>query len=44
MRLDMGYFPRKNKVSREEVIIREESREEHHKVEMEMIMDSKEMK
>jgi len=29
----LGYFPRKNKVNKEDIIIREETQEEYHKVE-----------
>ena len=33
VRLDLGYFPRKNKVRREDIAIREEKEDEYHKVE-----------
>lgn len=33
VRFDLGYFPRKNKVRKEDVIIRKEKEHEHHKVE-----------
>lgn len=33
VRLDLGYFPRKSKVRKEDIIIREEKENEHHKVE-----------
>ncbi len=33
VRLDFGYFPRKNKVNKGDIIIREETQEEYHKVE-----------
>ena len=33
VRLDLGYFPRKNKVKREDIIIREETEDEYHEVE-----------
>lgn len=33
VRLDLGYFPRKNKLNKEDIIIRKEIQEEYHKVE-----------
>ena len=33
VRLDLGYFPRKNKVRREDIVIREEKEDEYHRVE-----------
>ncbi len=33
VRLDLGYFPRKNRVNKEDIIIREETQKEYHKVE-----------
>lgn len=33
VRLDLGYFPRKTQVNKEDIIVREETREEYHKVE-----------
>lgn len=33
VRLDLGYFPRKNKVKKEDIIIREETENEYHEVE-----------
>ncbi len=30
VRLDMGYFPRKNKLDKDDIIIREETQEEYH--------------
>lgn len=33
VRLNLGYFPRKNKVGKEDIIIREETEEEYHEVE-----------
>lgn len=33
VRLDFGYFPRKNKVNKGDIIIREETQEEYHKAE-----------
>lgn len=33
VRIDLGYFLRKNKVKEEDIIIREEKEDEHHKVE-----------
>ncbi len=33
VRLDLGYFPRKSKVKREDIVIREEKEDEYHKVE-----------
>lgn len=33
VRLDLGFFPRKNKIAREEIIVRKEQKEEYHRVE-----------
>lgn len=33
VRLDLGYFPRKKKIDRDDIVIREETTEEYHRVE-----------
>lgn len=33
VRLDLGFFPRKNKIASEEIIVRKEQKEEYHRVE-----------